>query len=110
MAIMWRDEMSVDGGVIDDDHKCLIGLVNDVDLVKPGPEMKLQLQLILARLRAYAGVHFDREQRLQIASAFTYAQAHRARHRSLMRELDAMVAEGLELAPSQMVPFHGRLS
>jgi len=107
---MWREEMSVDGGVIDDDHKCLIGLVNDVDLVQEGPGMRSQLQVILARLSAYAEVHFDREQRLQVASAFIYAQAHRANHRSLMRELDAMLDECRKTASWQMIPFHARLT
>ena len=93
MAILWRDEMSVDDGVIDADHKCLIALVNDVDLVEPGPAMLAELTVILDRLIAYARIHFEREERLQVATGFTYAQAHRARHRSLMRELDGMRAQ-----------------
>jgi hemerythrin len=106
---MWRDEMSVDDGVIDADHKCLIALVNDVDLVGPGPAMSAELTVILDRLSAYTRTHFDREERLQLATGFTYAQAHRARHRSLVRELDAMRAECETEPPEQMVAFHARL-
>jgi hemerythrin len=96
MAIVWRAEMSIDGGVIDDDHKCLIGLVNDVDLIASGPTMQLELSLVLAKLDAYARHHFEREERLQIATGFTFAQAHNKRHRSLMRELDTMRAKPAE--------------
>ena len=109
MAIVWRDEMSVDHGIIDADHKCLIALVNDVDLVGPGPAMSAEVTAILDRLTTYARTHFDREQRLQLATGFTYAQAHQARHRSLMRELDAMRAECENGPAEQMVAFHARL-
>jgi len=109
MAIIWRDELVIDGGVIDDDHKCLIGLVNEVDLIGPGPTMAVELATILAQLRTYARIHFEREERLQIATAFPYAQAHRAGHRDLARELDAMRTEFETTVPEQMGAFHGRL-
>jgi hemerythrin len=106
---MWRDEMSIDDGVIDADHKCLIALVNDVGLVGPGPAMPAELTAILARLTTYARIHFEREERLQLATGFTYAQAHHAAHWSLMRKLDAMRAECEKGPPEQMVAFHARL-
>jgi hemerythrin len=109
MAIVWREEMSVDGGVIDADHKALIALVNDVDLVGPGTAMPAQLMAILGRLGSYARTHFDREQRLQLATGFTFAQAHEARHRGLLRELDAMCAECESGPPGQIEAFHARL-
>jgi hemerythrin len=106
---MWRDEMSIDDGVIDADHKCLIALVNDVDLVGPGPAMPAELTAILDRVGTYARTHFDREERLQLATGFTYAQAHQASHRSLLREFDAIRAECETGLPEQMVAFHARL-
>jgi len=109
MVIMWRDEMSIDDGLVDADHKCLIALVNDVDLVAPGPAMPAELMTILDRLSTYARTHFDREERLQLATGFTYAQAHHARHKGLMRELDAMRAECEAGPPDQIEVFHARL-
>lgn len=109
MAILWREEMSVDGGLIDADHKALIALVNDVDLIGPGAAMPAQLMAILGRLSSYARTHFDREQRLQLATGFTFAQAHEARHRTLLRELDAMCAECEHGPPGQIEAFHARL-
>ena len=110
MAITWRNEMSVDGGIIDEDHKCLIDLVNAVDLVKPGPMMLAELNKILAKLCEYARVHFDREERLQVASAFTYAQAHRSRHRALVGDLQSMIAACNATAPEELGEFRLRLS
>lgn len=111
MAITWRQQMSIDEGVIDADHRCLIDLVNDVDAVMPGPAMPAELAVILARLHAYAGLHFEREERLQIQTAFTYQQAHHKRHASLLRDLDVMrVACEKAFSPQQLKEFHASLS
>jgi hemerythrin len=110
MAIVWRSEMTIDGGLIDDDHKCLIGLVNEVDLIRPGVAMPAALALILTKLDAYARFHFEREERLQATTGFTYASAHHRRHGALMRELDDMRAECVKpLDLHQMGAFHARL-
>jgi hemerythrin len=110
MAIVWRDEMSIDGGIIDADHKCLIVLVNDVESIQPGRTMRGELAVIMAKLDAYARLHFEREERLQIATAFTYSQAHHRRHGALMRDLAGMGAEcGKVRDLSEMGAFHVRL-
>jgi hemerythrin len=93
MTIVWRIEMSIDDGIIDADHKCLIGLVNEVDAVPTGPAMPSELAVILAKLDVYARLHFGREERLQVATGFTYASAHRRRHGVLLRDLDVIRAE-----------------
>jgi hemerythrin len=64
MAITWRAQMSIDDGVIDDDHRCLIGLVNEADGITLGPAMPAELGVTLARLDAYTRIHFQREERL----------------------------------------------
>jgi len=110
MSIVWRDRMSIDGGLIDNDHRYLIGLVNEVDSVRPSPAMPEQLAAILARLDAYARIHFEREERLQAAAGFPYASAHHRRHADLARQLDAMRAEcGKAVAPQEMLTFQNRL-
>lgn len=109
MALIWRDEMSIDGGVIDDDHKCLIALVNDVEAIQPDAAMHALVELVIARLVTYAQVHFEREERLQARSAFTYALAHRSRHRTILKHMDAMLAECRHLPATALPAFHARL-
>jgi len=92
MTIIWRDEMVIDGGIIDDDHKCLIRIVNDVDQVAPGSKMAKELATILDQLKVYVRIHLEREERLQVVTAYPYAESHRVDHRTLVRELDAMRA------------------
>ena len=109
MALVWRDEMSIDGGVIDDDHKCLIELVNAVAALRPDQGMLTMLDVTIARLVTYAEVHFEREEKLQAAAAFIYAQAHRSRHRSIAREMAALLAECKTLTRDALPQFHARL-
>jgi hemerythrin len=109
MPLEWRDAMSIDSGVIDEDHKCLIGLINDVAALRPGPKMPMLVEVAIARLLTYAEVHFQREERLQVAAAFTFAQAHRSRHRSIVRDMDAMLADCKQLPLDALPQFHARL-
>jgi len=81
--------MAIDGGIIDDDHKCLISLVNEMETIQPD-RTPLELGLILVRLGIYVEVHFEREEQLQIAAGFTDADGHQRRHRSILHRLDAL--------------------
>ena len=110
MAIIWRDQMSIDNGLIDNDHKCLIAIVNDLDVIHPGAGMPKQVTAILRRLNHYAQSHFMREEQLQAAVGYTLADAHHHRHRALTHELDAMRVEWeIVRAPRDMIAFHRRL-
>jgi hemerythrin-like metal-binding protein len=110
MEIIWREEMSIDHGIIDNDHKCLIRLVNDVQVIRPGPGLPKQVAEILERLDAYARAHFEREEQLQSSVTYPQAQAHHQRHVALMGELHTMRSEweGAH-APRDMVAFHVHL-
>jgi hemerythrin len=110
MAIVWRDQMSIDGGLVDEDHKCLIGIANDVEAVRPGSEMSRQVQGILVRLTIYAREHFEREERLQVAVAFPYMLAHHRDHIDLLRELETMGKEYEKaLSVPQLAVFQSNL-
>jgi hemerythrin len=75
--------MTIDNGVLDEDHRSLIGLVNQIQEIQPGLMMRSELRLVLTRLHAYAKFHFEREEHLQIAIGFPYAAAHNQGHRSI---------------------------
>jgi len=110
MPIVWRSEMSIDGGMIDADHRCLIEIINAVEAVRPGPSMPNEVVKTLAELSAYAQLHFGREQKLQDTVRFTYARAHLQRHRALLRDLDGMRAEWEKTrSPREVVAFHAQL-
>lgn len=111
MGIIWREAMSIDRGLIDEDHKWLISLVNAVDEIKTGGTMQDDLSVNLGRLSAYTRLHFQREERLQVAVRFIYAKAHNLRHAVLLRDLDGIRAEcDREIDPAPLLAFHGRVS
>jgi hemerythrin len=85
--------MSIDNGLIDNAHKCLINIVNDLDVIHADAGMPRQVTTILDRLNQYAQSHFQREERLQQAVGYKLSEAHHHRHRALTHELDAMRAE-----------------
>jgi len=102
--------MSIDKGQIDNDHKFLIGIINDVQLIQRGPNLPKLVLEILARLDVYASTHFEREERLQLAVVFPDADEHHQHHADLMSQLDIMRSEWASArAPHDMVAFHARL-
>lgn len=93
MPIQWRDQLSIDQGLIDQDHKTLIAIINQFEAVQPGPDAAAVMGHVLDELEQYAEVHFQREEQLQRMVMFRYAQAHTQQHRLLMRNVAAARAE-----------------
>jgi hemerythrin len=111
MTIIWRDEMGIDGGVMDADHKCLIALVNEVDTAHPALTLQRELQVIIAKLTTYAQVHFEREERWQVSAAFLFAAVHRKHHIKFGHDLEAistLFRKGRSL--QQMVALQAHIS
>ena len=65
MPILWREAMSVDGGVIDRDHKALIAIINEFGDTLPHINAREHLKSIVSKLRNYANIHFRREESFQ---------------------------------------------
>jgi hemerythrin len=102
--------MSIDRGLVDNDHKCLISIINDVQVIHRGPNLPKQVAEILTRLDIYASTHFEREERLQSAVAFPDADEHHQHHAELLGQLDVMRSEWASArAPNDMVAFHVHL-
>lgn len=90
MPIEWRQAMSVDGGVIDDDHRRLIGIVNSFERAH---STMWDLTTVLEDLKAYAIKHFRREEELQRQMGFPGAEVHHQEHKRLLHRLDQIAAE-----------------
>lgn len=93
MLIVWRDQMSVDGGLIDQDHRVLIGIINEFSATPATPEAIPALGAILAKLDRYTQIHFEREEKLQRAIIYPYHEAHRRAHKDLIRQLSEVREE-----------------
>jgi len=100
MTIQWRDNMSVDGGLIDADHKHLIEIINKFESFTKGGLGVEEAMEILYALKFYASTHFKREERLQLLADFPHAEAHQQEHEELLKQLNHVVEEFRNLAPN----------
>jgi hemerythrin len=79
--------MAVDSGMIDEDHRRLIDIINEFIDIRPSPTLAAQLTDVLGKLDHYTRTHFAREQGLQKSIRYLYAGAHEREHVDLMRQL-----------------------
>jgi hemerythrin len=83
----WSNDLSVGVRVLDEDHKKLVAMVNELyDAMKDG-KGKETLGGILGRLTAYTVEHFDREERLFSQTSYPNAAAHRGEHEALKAQV-----------------------
>lgn len=87
MPIVWREAMSVDGGIIDRDHQYLIEIINQFEMVAPDFGAVDQLTSILFKLETYTKRHFRREEELQRSINYPGCDAQRQEHLRLIGEL-----------------------
>lgn len=93
MAIRWRDTLTIDGGLVDSDHRHLIAIINRFDEGCTADGNRLALCCTLCDLRHFAGHHFAREERLMREAAYPPDGLHRHEdaHRALLERLDTLV-------------------
>lgn len=88
MPIVWRDKMSIGNHFIDMDHRLLICMINMIELalLAPGEEMA-NIRLALGELENYTEVHFNREEKLQLAISYPQYGDHKHEHQQLVNRL-----------------------
>ena len=90
--IRWREAMSVDGGVIDDDHKHLIDIINHFEEIAADGLTRGEAVEVLSSLQFYASTHFRREESLQKVSRYPHHEAHKQEHANLEAALEKIIA------------------
>ncbi len=85
--IAWNDTLSVGVPEYDEQHKVLVGLINELhEAMSKGRGREVTGQ-VLTKLASYTDRHFaDEERRMQAANYPDFA-AHRAKHQDLMRQV-----------------------
>lgn len=93
MPIKWREQMSVDQGIIDADHRHLIDIVNQFELIAEDGLTTEEALQVLYSLQFYASTHFVREEQLQRLAEFPFSDAHAREHAELKAKLNAIIDE-----------------
>jgi hemerythrin len=95
MPIIWNDQYSVDSGAIDEDHRLLFRLFNQVEAEATRDPVGLA-----AGLRRFCDAcerHFRRKERLQHAVRYPHAEDYRQRHANMLVRLEDMVERAMPL-------------
>jgi hemerythrin-like metal-binding protein len=81
----WTEEMSVGVKVLDEDHKILIGLLNELhDGIESG-RTRGALESVIDKMFRYTRTHFAREEKLFAQTGYPGTEAHKAEHERLIR-------------------------
>ena len=102
--IAWNDRLSVDVPTIDNEHKELIGILNQLyDAIHKGAPHDT-LSHTLERLTGYTQFHFTHEEALFTQSTYPDAKRHRLEHANavawlteIQRKYDQGISAGLSL-------------
>jgi hemerythrin len=83
----WTAKLSVGVGVLDEDHKRLVAMVNELyDSMQAG-HGKETLGRILNDLVEYTKVHFAREEKFFAQTAYPASAAHKQEHDTLTQQV-----------------------
>jgi hemerythrin-like metal-binding protein len=101
--IEWNDKLSVGVQVLDDDHKRMIDMINELyDGFKAGTSKEI-LDGILAQMEHYTEYHFRHEEELFDQTDYPDAEIHKREHNELnvwSRKTEEAFRNGTLKAPS----------
>ena len=83
----WSDELSVGIKVIDDDHKKLVDMLNQLHEGMAAGHGKEAVGKILDELVKYTQYHFAREEKFFAQTAYTAAASHKKEHDDLTKQV-----------------------
>ena len=107
--IEWTDDFSVGVEVFDDDHKILIGMINDLhEALNEGRGLDL-VEDIFDQLEDYTHTHFSSEESLMKSTGYAGYEEHKLAHEDWIKQLkefkDKYQNEELILADVAMNQF-----
>jgi hemerythrin len=85
--LLWTPALSVGVRQFDEQHRSLVGMLNDLHTAMLQGRGKEALGAILDRLVAYAATHFTDEEQLLQRHAYPDLAAHREEHRKLVEQV-----------------------
>ena len=93
----WDDALVLDGGQIDEEHRALISMANEVFAFED-PEVNCEEIIELVKsLYRYIETHFEHEERLMKEVNYPGLQEHIAQHRQIVRDMSATLRERRDL-------------
>lgn len=82
--VNWNDSMSVNVAVIDEQHRGLVAMINELHEAMTAGQGSSVLHDIVDGLVDYTEVHFSTEERYFDAAGYMDAESHRQQHRDFV--------------------------
>jgi hemerythrin-like metal-binding protein len=86
----WADDLVIDGGVIDEDHRKLVDLVNALHTATTEGRGREVVENILKELLTYTAEHLRREEALMASIGFPNLERHKIGHAHFTEQLNGL--------------------
>jgi hemerythrin len=93
ITMQWTPKMSVGVAELDDDHKVLIRIINQLSASLDDEARRRAVRQSLIALKRYAQYHFGREESVMAASGYPTLGAHREEHHDFVNRIQALADE-----------------
>jgi len=101
---VWKENMRIDGGVIDGDHKHLIDIMDGVMILVSNKASQGAVMAMMTTLLDFAEKHFEREEALQKISGYPDAPAHKEKHARLINDLKVYISNVSSTNCAELTP------
>ncbi|AMV73740.1 bacteriohemerythrin [Desulfuromonas carbonis] len=89
----WNPELETRFPVVDEQHRFLVGLVNEFYDALHSGQAREMVGGVLGRLAEYAGSHFACEERLMVETSYPGFAAHKREHEALTSQVVKLLEE-----------------
>ena len=103
--VEWKPFYSVGDAKIDDEHKRLLDIVNDLYVAIQMGHAEAQVQEVLDRLAEYTTTQFDHEERVMRGCGYPNFDAHKAMHDEMRRPMAELRANPNAVAEGDLLQF-----
>jgi hemerythrin-like metal-binding protein len=86
--IAWDDSLGLHIDMIDEEHKALINIMNNLYEQNKAGESKETIKATLSELSAFATLHFSDEEDYMASIKFPDLEVHRAIHQRLLQKIN----------------------
>ena len=83
----WGNDLNIDQGPIDEDHKYLVTLVNELHTATSQGQGSQVVGEILKRLISHTREHIQREEHIMVLAKFPQLSGHQVGHTDFMNQL-----------------------
>ena len=103
--VAWKPFYSVGNAAIDDQHKRLLTIVDDLYVAVQTGNVQTRVQSVLDRLADYTTVHFDYEERVMRECGYPRLEAHIVMHQEMRRRALEFRANPDAVAGHELLQF-----